>query len=173
MNLVFYTRWRRTVRFPRQGRKAAKRRSISSRILKLKLLLLWQELIYFHSPRPQLDTLSELYQTWDCILLSRHSKGVDQLWVVFRLVEAITFLYCYPYSASWALFLDTCSVHGTKKTIPTLRNVDTIFLPPCSTTKLHPSEAVIIATMKNTTEYINSNFMWIYWNEEQFWTSIG
>ena len=35
-----------------------------------------------------------------------------------------------------ALLLDNCSAHGTEETLPLLSQVEVIFLPPCTTSKI-------------------------------------
>lgn len=46
------------------------------------------------------------------------------------------------------LLLDNCSAHGTDDTILATTNVEVIFLPPNTTSKLQPMDAGIIAAMK-------------------------
>lgn len=46
------------------------------------------------------------------------------------------------------LLLDNCSAHGTEETLPLLDNVEVVFLPPNTTSKLQPLDAGIIAALK-------------------------
>lgn len=47
-----------------------------------------------------------------------------------------------------ALLIDSCSAHGTAETVPSLDNIDIIFMPPNTTTNEQPCNAGIISTVK-------------------------
>ena len=47
-----------------------------------------------------------------------------------------------------ALLIDNCSAHGSIETLPVLYNVDVIFLPPKTTSKLQPLDTGIIVALK-------------------------
>eukprot|EP00171_Calliarthron_tuberculosum_P003120 IDg3120t1 len=47
-----------------------------------------------------------------------------------------------------ALLLDNCSAHGKPGTLPVLNNVEIIFLPPNTTSKVQPMDAGVIACVK-------------------------
>ena len=46
------------------------------------------------------------------------------------------------------LLLDNCSAHGSEESLPPLDNVEGIYLPPNTTSKLQPLDAGIIASVK-------------------------
>lgn len=46
------------------------------------------------------------------------------------------------------MLTDNCSAHGSLESIPPIDNVEILFLPPNSTSKLQPLDAEIIATLK-------------------------
>lgn len=47
-----------------------------------------------------------------------------------------------------ALLLDNCTAHGCPETLPELHNVEVIFLPPNTTSKIQPMDAGVIASVK-------------------------
>lgn len=46
------------------------------------------------------------------------------------------------------LLIDNCSAHGSVDSLPPVENVDVVFLPPKTTSKLQPLDAGIIAALK-------------------------
>lgn len=46
------------------------------------------------------------------------------------------------------LLIDNCSAHGSEQSLPAVDNVDVVFLPPNTTSKLQPLDAGIIAALK-------------------------
>ena len=68
--------------------------------------------------------------------------------LLFEWLERFNAKIARTFCGEVALLIDNCSAHGTLENVPSLSNVEVIFLPPNTTSKLQPLDAGIIASLK-------------------------
>ena len=77
-----------------------------------------------------------------------NSKAWMTAALFFEWLERFNAYIARTFSRKVALLIDNCSAHGTLENLPSLSNVEVIFLPPNTTSKLQPLDAGIIASLK-------------------------
>lgn len=84
----------------------------------------------------------------DLITIPR--KSVDDYRSAFQWLKRFNAVIPSTPGRKVGLLFDICSAHGTASNLPSLSNVEMIFLPPNTTSNIQPMDAGIIAAMEKS-----------------------